>query len=173
VTGRDAPPRIEIGGVARAHGLRGEVVIVTHDPDSETLGRIERIYVGGAPRRILAARDTHRGWLVLLEGVATRTEAEALRGRPVEVDRADLDLDEGDVLLHDLVGCAVRLVDGTPWGVIARIDTVPGGLQDRLVIHDGEIERMLPLVDALVKDIDLDARVVTVDPPEGLPESRR
>jgi 16S rRNA processing protein RimM len=168
----DAPPRIEIGGVARAHGIRGEVVIVTHDPDSETLGRVEQIYVGGAPRRVLAARATHRGWLVLLEGVATRTEAEALRGRPVEVERADLDLAEGDILLHDLVGCAVRLVDGTPWGVIAAIDSVRGGIQDRLVIHDGAVERMLPLVDVFVKDIDLAARVVTVDPPPGLPESR-
>jgi len=175
VTRPDAPARIEIGGVARAHGLRGEVVIVTHDPASATLGRVEHVYLDGldgAPRRVLAARGTHRGWLVLLEGVATRTEAEALRGRPVEVDRADLDLEEGDVLLHDLVGCAVRLVDGRPWGVIAEIDTVPGGLQDRLVIHDGGVERMLPLVDVFVKDIDLDARVVTVDPPEGLPESR-
>jgi 16S rRNA processing protein RimM len=168
----DAPPRLEIGGVARAHGIRGEVVIVTHDPDSQTLAGAERIYVGGAPRRILAARATHRGWLVLLEGVATRTEAEALRGRAVEVERADLDLAEGDILLHDLVGCAVRLVDGTPWGVVAAIDSVAGGLQDRLVIHDGAVERMLPLVDVFVKGIDLDARVVTVDPPEGLPESR-
>lgn len=172
VTRREAPARIEIGGVARAHGIRGEVVIVTHDPASETLGTVERVHVGGVPRRILAARDTHRGWLVLLEGTSTRTEAEALRGRPVEVDRADLDLAEGDVLLHDLVGCAVRLVDGRPWGTIAAIDTVPGGLQDRLVIHDGGVERMLPLVDVFVKDIDLEARVVTVDPPEGLPESR-
>jgi 16S rRNA processing protein RimM len=172
VTARDAPSRIEIGGVARAHGIRGEVVIVTHDPASETLGAIEQLYIDGAPRRVLAARGTHRGWLVLLEGVATRTEAEALRGRPVEVDRAELDLDEGDVLLHDLVGCAVRLADGTPWGVVAEIDSVPGGLQDRLVIHDGDVERMLPLVDVFVKDIDLDARVITVDPPEGLPESR-
>ena len=167
---RDAPSRIEIGGVARAHGIRGEVVIVTHDPASRTLASVEQIYLDGAPRRVLAARGTHRGWLVLLEGVATRTEAEALRGRSVEVDRADLELDEGDVLLHDLVGCAVRLPDGAPWGVIASIDNVPGGLQDRLVIHDGAVERMLPLVDVFVKDIDLDGRVVTVDPPEGLPE---
>jgi 16S rRNA processing protein RimM len=172
VTARDAPSRIEIGGVARAHGIRGEVVIVTHDPASKTLGDVEQIYIDGAPRRVLAARGTHRGWLVLLEGILTRTEAETLRGRPVEVDRADLDLEEGDVLLHDLVGCAVRLVDGTPWGVVAEIDTDPAGLQDRLIIHDGGVERMLPLVDVFVKDIDLDARVITVDPPEGLPESR-
>jgi 16S rRNA processing protein RimM len=119
---------------------------------------------------VLAARGTSRGWLVLLEGVATRTEAEALRGRPVEVDRADLELEEGDVLLHDLVGCAVRKVDGSPWGVIAAVDPVP--LQDLLVIHDGDVERLLPLVDVFVKDIDLDARVVIVDPPDDLPESR-
>lgn len=169
----DAPSRIEIGGVARAHGIRGEVVIVTHDPASRTLASAARIFIAGAPRRVLAARGTHRGWLVALEGVATRTEAEALRGRPVEVERAELDLEAGDVLLHDLVGCAVRLPDGAPWGVVAAIDTVPGGLQDRLVIHDGPVERMLPLVDAFVTSIDLDARVITVDPPEGLPESRR
>jgi 16S rRNA processing protein RimM len=170
VTRRDLPPRIEIGGIARAHGIRGEVVIVTHDPDSQTLAEVEHVYVDGAPRRVLAARATHRGWLVLLEGVPTRTDAEALRGRPVEVDRADLHLEEGDVLLHDLVGCAVRKADGAPWGVIAAIDRVP--LQDLLVIHDGGVERMLPLVDVFVKDIDLDARVVTVDPPDDLPEYR-
>jgi 16S rRNA processing protein RimM len=170
VTRPDAPPRIEIGGVARAHGIRGEVVIVTHDPDSETLGEVELIYIGGAPRKVLGARDTQRGWLVALEGVITRTDAEALRGRPVEVDRADLELADDDVLLHDLVGCEVRLLDGTPWGTIAAIDA--GDLQDRLVIHDGGVERMLPLVDVFVKDIDLDRRVVTVDPPAGLPELR-
>jgi 16S rRNA processing protein RimM len=168
----DAPPRIEIGGVARAHGIRGEVVIVTHDPASATLGEIERIFIGGAPYNILAARDTQRGWLVLLDGISTRTAAEALRGRPVEALRADLPLAPDDILLHDLVGCEVRLLDGTPWGTIAAIDTVPGGLQDRLVIHHGTIERMLPLVDVFIKNIDLETRVVTVDPPEGLPESR-
>jgi 16S rRNA processing protein RimM len=163
--------RVEIGGIARAHGIRGEVVIVTHDPDSEILGEITTIYVGGVAREIEAARDTHRGWLVKLAGVATRNDAEALRGQVVEVDRDALALDDDDVLLADLVGCAVRRVDGTPWGEIAAVDA--GELQDLLVIHDGAVERMLPLVDAFVKAIDLDARVVTVDPPDELPESRR
>ena len=162
--------RVEIGGVARAHGIRGEVVIITHDPDSETLGNVEHVYVNGSKRKVLAARDTQRGWLVVLEGVPTRNDAEALRGAKIEVDRADLDLDDEDVLLSDLVGCKVVLVDGTPWGEVAAIDAGPG--QDRLVIHDNGIERLVPLVDAFVKQIDLDARLVTVDPPEGTPETK-
>jgi len=163
--------RIEIGGVARAHGIRGEIVIVTHDPDSETLGDVATIYVGGTPRTIAAARDTPRGWLVQLEGIATRNEAEALRGLAVEVDRDAIAVGEDEILLGDLVGCAVRRADGTPWGAIAAVE--PGEMQDLLVIHDGDVERMLPLVDSFVTSIDLDARVVTVDPPDGLPESKR
>jgi 16S rRNA processing protein RimM len=163
--------RVEIGGIARAHGIRGEVVVVTHDPDSETLGTVDTIFVAGTPRRIARARATHRGWLVALEGVATRNDAEALRGQVVEVDRGALKLDDDDVLLHDLIGCAVKKPDGTPWGTVHAVES--GDFQDLLVIYDGDVERLLPLVDAFVTAIDLDANVITVDPPEGLPESKR
>ena len=166
--------RIEIGGIARAHGIRGEVVVHTHDPDSTTLAQLAgtggSIFVGGVERKVLVARDTpQRGWLVQLEGIVTRNDAEALQGKVVEVDREDLELDAGDVLLDDMVGCKVVLRDGTDWGVIAAIELGP---QDLLVIHDGEIERLLPLVDQFVTDVDIAAGVVTVDPPPGLPESR-
>lgn len=163
-------PRIEIGRIARVHGIRGEVVIATHDRKSELLDTLPTVWVGGVAHRVVRARNTHRGWLVQLEAVATRSEAEALRGQVVEVDRAALALGDDDVLLDDLVGCRVERVDGTPWGTIAAIE---GGMQDRLVIHDGEIERLLPLVDEFVTAIDLEAGVVTVDPPEGLPEHKK
>jgi 16S rRNA processing protein RimM len=163
-------PRIEIGWIARVHGIRGEVVIATHDPASDLLDRLATLWIGGVSRGVVRARNTPRGWLVQLAEVATRSAAEALRGQAVEVDRAALELGEDDVLLDDLVGCQVQRVDGTPWGTIAAIE---GGMQDRLVIHDGDIERQLPLVDEFVTAIDLVAGVVTVDPPDGLPEHKR
>ena len=164
-------PRIEIGGVARAHGIKGEVVIVTHDPDSATLGDVETIFVGGVEMTITNARATHRGWLVALSGIVTRNDAETLQGKPVEVDRDLLELAEDDVLLADLIGCTVRRPDGTDWGTVAHVDA--GELQSLLVIHDGAIERLLPLVDEFVTKVDLEARVIYIDPPEGLPESKR
>lgn len=162
--------RIEIGGIARAHGIRGEVVVHTHDPDSVILGDIESIFVGGVQRNVVEARGTQKGWLVVLEGVSTRNDAEALRGQVVEVARDDIDVEEGEVLLDDMIGCKVVLPDGREWGTIASVEI---GIQDLLVIHDGEIERLLPFVDAFVKNIDIPGGVVTVDPPEGLPESKR
>lgn len=162
-------PRIEIGGIARAHGIRGEVVVHTHDPDSTILGDVDTIWVDGVERKIVRARGTHHGWLIALEGVATRNDAELLKGRVVEVDRSAIEMAEGDVLLDDLIGCNVVLPDGRAWGTITAVEL---GVQDLLVIQDGEVERMLPLVDQFVTHIDVAAGVVTVDPPEGLPEDR-
>ena len=165
-------PRIEIGGIARAHGIKGEVVIITHDPDSETLGKVSTIYIDGVARAVELARNTpQRGWLVKLADVHTRNDAEALQGKQIEVDRAALEIDDEDVILDDLVGCKVQLVDGTPWGTIEAID-VANPHQDLLVIIDGDLERLLPLVDEFVTNIDLDAGVVTVDPPIDLPASK-
>jgi 16S rRNA processing protein RimM len=164
-TGSD--DRVEIGAVARAHGIRGEVRIVLHNPESDALERAERVFVGAREVAVVSARPVNGACLVLLEGVSDRDQADALRGQPVAVARDDLALDDDEVLLVDLVGCRVELADGSDWGVVAAVETGP---QDRLVIHQGEVERQLPVADAFVVEIDVEGRRVVVDPPEGLPE---
>lgn len=161
--------RIEIGGVARAHGIAGEIVVVTHDPESTVLESAAELWLAGHGHRILRARGTQRGWLVLLEGITTRTQAEALRGATVEVARELVPLEPGEFLLDDLIGCQVVLADGRPWGVVAGIEL---DFQDRMVIHDGGMERLLPVVPECVVEVDLEAGKVVVDPPEGIPEMR-
>jgi len=162
--------RVEIGVVARAHGIRGEVLAVPHDPQSETLASIDRVFVGDRAFAVNAARPTNQGYLLALEGIASRNDAETLRGAPLSVARADLDLADDEFLLADLVGCNVIRPDGSPFGTIASLDLVG---QTRLVIHDGDLERLVPLVDALVPSIDLERRVVTVDVADDWPSSKR
>ena len=164
-----ADPRIDIAYVARAHGVRGEILAVPIVPGSETLGGLDWIWLGGRRYEIERARPVPDGYLVVLRGVSDRDVAHALRGQTLAIERDELDLDEDDVLLADLVGCRVVTADGVAWGEVVAIELGP---QDRLVIHDLEakIARLLPVVDAFLADIDLEGRVITITPPEGFPE---
>lgn len=167
---RTLAPVLEIGYVARPHGVRGELRVVTHDPESTTLLDVDEIELDGVPYRIEQARQVEGAFLLRLAGVGDRNRAETLRGKRVAVDRELIPLEEGEVFLADLVGCAVVREDGSPYGTIAAIET---GVQDRLVIHDGDVERLLPLVPEFVIDVDLEEGRVVVAPPEDLPESPR
>ena len=165
----DTADRIEIGIVARAHGIRGEVRVRLHNPGSTALDGAEVLFLADREYAIESARPVAGAYLVALAGVADRTAAEALRGRPVSVARADIELDEDEVLLADLVGCRVELADGSDWGTVSGLEL---GAQDRLVIRQGEVERLLPVVDEFLVEVDLEARRIVVAPPIDLPEDK-
>jgi 16S rRNA processing protein RimM len=158
--------KVKVGFVARAHGLRGELRVHLHAPESTTLYDVERIYLGGESRVISTIRPTSGAVLLTLDGVEDRDAAEALRGKEIEVDRVDVPLEEGEYLLADLPGCQVVDGQGTELGRIAEV--IPGA-QPILVIHGADGELMLPLVPHFVRAVDIAGRRVEVELPEGLP----
>lgn len=159
---------VDIGYVARAHGIRGELRVILYNPESTLLTEVRFIRIGEQQREIAAARPAKDAWLLGLVDLHDRNQAELLRGQVVSVARSLIPVDQGEVLLADLLGCEVVLPDGSPYGTIEAVEPGP---QDRLVIRQGDIERLLPLVPEFVSDVDLDAGRVVVTPPEGLPES--
>lgn len=161
--------KLEIGYVARAHGVHGELRVELHDPTSTTLEHVSRVFLGGVERAIRSLRRTQGAWLVCLEGVAGRDAAEALKGTKIEVNRTDVPLAAGEYFIADLVGCDVEDEQGNSLGQIAE---VWHAAQDILVIRDDVAERLLPLVPAFVTRVDLGARKVRVTPPEDLPVER-
>jgi|GEM_PF-621524 len=170
--------RVEIARVSKAHGVRGEVLVVLTDPDSTVLGDVEGVWLGQERYTIVQARPIGGAYLLALEGLTDRDVAATLRGRAVTVARSELDPDSDEALYADLVGCSCELPDGTPWGVIVAVELGP---QDRLVIHHdqhldgtpGEVERLLPVVDAFIASVDVAAKKVVITPPDGMPEESR
>lgn len=158
---------VEIGVIARPHGVRGEMRVHLHNADSTALEIVSEVILKGISYSVVSARLVRGGALLKVEDVIDRDQAEALVGAPLAVKRTELELEEDDVLLDELVGCATQLASGEPWGEIVE---VVSGVQDRLVIHQGGTERYLPLVDAFVVNIDLEAKVVVLAPPLDLPE---
>ena len=79
-------------------------------------------------------------------------------------ERSEAQLAEGEYLDEDLIGCRL-LQDDRVLGSVVAVRHYPA--QDVLELEGG---RLIPLVGAFVREIDLDARVVRVEVPPGLLE---
>ena len=162
---------LTIGVVARPHGVRGELRVHLYDEDSLALDTCKRVVLSraGRPdevRAVARVRRVPEAYLMTLEGVADRDQADALRGVEVAVYRAELPpLAEGEFLIADLVGLRAEDTAGNHLGQLPQIHTtVPQA--PAFVLEVGEA-RLVPLVPELVVEVS-DSRVV-FDPPEDLP----
>lgn len=162
-----SPEKLQIGRVLRAHGVRGWVRVGS---DSEALLELAEVWLDGKRVKILEAQSERGDFLLRLEGVTDREGAEALRGHLLYIDREALPPPEpGELYVADLVGCEVFDLNGARLGKVAG--SFPGGGAEILVVEpagEGEREFLLPLVDAMVKELDLAARRLICDPPPGL-----
>jgi 16S rRNA processing protein RimM len=158
--------RLEVGYVARAHGVRGELRVHLHAAASTTLFDVERVWIGGREMAIAHARPTNAAILLTVEGIEDRDAAEALRGQTVEVERDAVPLAEGEFFLADLPGYEVVTQAGEAWG---RVASVLPGAQDLIIIRDDTVERMLPVVPEFIVSVDAAARRIVIEPPEDLP----
>lgn len=162
-----------VGQIVKPHGIRGELCVKSHAQSPELFGQVPSIHLqeGAKPptaHTVLAWRE-HKGQVLLtLKGVADRDAAEALRGREVLVREADLpELDEEEHYLYQLMGCRVTLEDGTDIGVLEHFFETAE--QDTwVIVNEAGTEILLPAVPEFVLDVDLDAGVIVVAPPEGL-----
>lgn len=108
---------------------------------------------------------------LMLEGVTTREQAETLIGSDVFLDKNELPALEADTYYwSDVIGMAVRTVDGEYLGRVAQI--IPTGANDVYVVKtpaDHTVEEiLLPAIATVVIDIDVERRLMRVELPEGL-----
>jgi 16S rRNA processing protein RimM len=156
-------PRLEIGRVGKAHGLRGEVVIDATSNRDERFEPGSVLYLRGETRTIATARRHQQRWLVRFEGIDDRTTAEALRGAVVMGDPLDA-ADDGQLWVHELVGASVTDRAGTDLGTVTAVEANPA---HDLLVTDGGV--LIPIVFVVEQG---DGRVV-VDLPDGLLELYR
>lgn len=176
-----APDLAIVGRVRKAHGIRGELVIepLTDAPDA-VFAPGRRLFAGtvhGDPapdERVLVVEESRPfkggGWIVAFEGFLDRNEAERWRERYVLAPRADLDpIGENEVYIHDLLGLEVVLQSsGERVGEVTDVYEVPQGVMLDVRREKGSV--LVPFRPEVVQRVDLDARRVFIDPPEGLIE---
>jgi 16S rRNA processing protein RimM len=157
---------IAVGRIAGLFGVRGELKC---DPTSA--GRsvfspgVELSGARGdevAAVRIAGVRP-HKGRLLIsIEGVEDAETAQHYVGTILYAARDRIAIADGEYLDADLIGCGVYGNDGRHFGNVERVEHYPAS--DMLVV-DG---RMVPMVGAIVTNIDLQKRAIAIDPPAGL-----
>jgi 16S rRNA processing protein RimM len=166
-------PHLELGYVARAHGLQGEVAVRTFDPESETLEYVQRVLVrprAGAERvlRIESVRPTPKETLVVFEDVEGRTAAEALVGATVLAFREDLEPPaEDEYFQGDLVGLTAVDESGNVLGRVEELWST-GEVPNLVIRAEGREELVVPFAEDFVSTVDVPGGRLVVKPPEYL-----
>ena len=150
---------LKVGRVAKAHGLRGEVVVRLWTDQTQRLdpGTV-LASARGALRVVWSKPFGVERFIVQFEGVEDRTAAESLRGVDLEAEPIDA---PGTLWVHELVGAQVRDTAGNELGRVAAVEANPAS--DLMVLESGGLipVRFLTLHDAA-------AGIVEVDIPDGL-----
>lgn len=159
--------RLNVGRIGRAHGILGEATIEVRTDDAES-----RFALGASLETddhgnlVVDSVRVHNGILLLsFVGHPDRNAVEKLRDVLLYAD-VDIDApgeDEDDYHVLQLIGCKANLEDGTHLGDVKDVLNLPG--QDVLVIQANSGEVLIPFVRALVPEVDIPGKRLTVIPP--------
>lgn len=156
---------IEAGRIVNTHGVAGEVKIEVWLDSPQFMKKCGRIFIDGAPLKIISARE-HKGFLLAkLDGVNDVNAAMRLKGREVRIDRSDAPLPRGAYFLQDIIGAAVVDEAGNAVGTLEEIMETPAS---RIYVVRGEREHMIPAVPEFILAADAERGIVTVHLIEGM-----
>lgn len=165
---------VAVGRVGKAHGVRGDAFVEpwTDAPDERFSpgSRLSTEPADRGPLIVESARD-HSGKLVVhFAGVDDRNAIEALRGTVLLLPaRARPVIEDPDEFYDtDLIGLAVRTVQGRQLGAVTDVLHSPAG--SLLAIDVDGRELLVPFRTEFVPVVDLAAGIAEIDPPDGLLE---
>ena len=151
-----------MGRVADSYGVRGWVKAAPDAGGAAGLAKAPEWSIEGCTYKVIQAKPHGATVVAKLEGLETREQALALKGKRVSVRREALpDPGAGHYYLTDLVGLEVVNEQGEILGTIVRMFS--NGAQDVMEVSTDGKERLLPWVPAVVKDVDLGRGRVTVE----------
>ncbi len=154
----ERPDRLlEVGRVAKVHGLRGEVIVELVSDRPGRLSPEAVLWTAEGPLVVATSRRHQARWIVHFRGVGDRNQAQRLVG--LRLSAEPVDDDEGVLWVHELVGTLVVDRDGTHRGVVVSVLANPA--HELLELDSGAL---VPVV--FVRDC-ADG-ITVIEPPEGL-----
>jgi 16S rRNA processing protein RimM len=167
---------IPVGAIAGAYGVRGELRIKSYCAVPEDIENYSPLWTEGRAKQLSLAilRPIKNGFSARIPDVASKEEADAMRGTVLYAERSQLpSLPDDEFYYTDLIGVEVYDTGGV---MLGRVKTVNNhGADDLLELQlAGKTDTVfLPFTKAAVPTVDLAAGRIVADPPLGiLPDSQ-
>ena len=165
----------KVGKIVNTHGIKGEVrVISSTDFPEERYKKGSTLYIfkksSNEPVEVTvqSSRQHKNFYLLTFEGHDTIESVESYKEGVLKISEEQMgSLDEGEYYYHEIIGCTVRTADGAEFGVVKEILS-PGANDVWVISGKNGKEVLIPYIDDVVKEIDVDAKMISIDPMEGL-----
>lgn len=165
-----------VGLIVNTHGIRGELKILsrTDFPELRFAKGSKLVFVhpetgAQVPVTVDGARQQKGLYLVRFNGWDNINQVEKFKGWQVKVEEQYLaELDEGEYYVHQIVGCRVTDREGRHLGEVTEV-LYPGANHVWVVSRGkGKKPWLLPVIDDVVKNVDVANKLITIEPMEGL-----
>lgn len=161
--------QVQVARIGKPHGIKGEVtaLVLTDAPDSRFAVGAEFVVEPAALGTLTVKSSRWNKDILLLgfEGTTTRNDAELLRGATLYFESED-DEDDDAWYEHELLNLEVR-VGKTKVGKVTGLRTL--AVQDLLIVEDNDGDEVLvPFVDEIVPEVNIEDGYVQLTPPAGL-----
>lgn len=165
---------VAIANIVRTRGLKGEVVadILTDFPERfESLETVTAVRENGTRSELKIEKFWFQSGRVILkfEGFDTIESGETLRNVEICVPESDaVDLEDGEFYDWELAGCKVETIGGETIGEVSELMRTGG--TELLVVKSESKEYLIPFAETICVEVDVESKLIKVDPPEGLLE---
>lgn len=165
---------LNVGKLVNTHGLKGEVKVVRITDFEERFepGKSLLLFKKNSNQPIELKIKTHRQHkafdMLTFEGYTNINQVEPFKEGMLKVEKDDvLDLEENEYFYHDIIGCQVFTIDGEVIGQVKEI-LAPGANDVWVISADGKKDVLIPYIEEVVTDINIEEKVIKINPLEGL-----
>jgi 16S rRNA processing protein RimM len=155
-------PFIQAGEIVSTHGVRGEMKVLPWADGPDFLLDFFRVRIAGVEYAVESCRVQKTCNLLKVKGIDTMEQAQAMRGKTLEVFREDAP--EGMIFVAELIGMDVFAGD-EKIGELADVLDYPG---NKVYVVKGEYEYMIPAVSQFIEDINMESGLIRVRLIEGM-----
>ncbi len=164
-----------VGKIVNTHGIKGEVRVISKtDFPEERYSKGSKLFLfmpnANEPiELVVASHRTHKNFdLLTFEGCDNINDVEKMKGGILKVHESQLgQLGEDEYYFHQIIGCTVLTTTGEEIGEVKEILT-PGANDVWVVKGKNGKDILIPYIEPVVKKVDIQDRVITIEPMEGL-----